>query len=417
MTVADKLAPSRQKRLLSLDGGGIRGLIALEVLARFESVLRAELGRDDSFRLADYFDFMAGTSTGAIIATCLSLGMPVHQVREFYLTSAAVMFSKSGFRDRFWNKYDATPLSTRLREVFETYLSADERAAGRTDITLGSPALRTLLLVVMRNASTDSPWPVTNNPRAKFNDRSLADCNLDIPLWQLVRASTAAPTYFAPEEVQLGTHRFLFVDGGISPYNNPAFLQFLMATAPPYHIEWPTGADRLLVVSIGTGRTREVRTDLTPRDMSLLYNAGTIPLALATAAEVQQDVLCRTFGVCRCGDLVDQEVGTLVETAIDGRGRHFPPLFTYLRYNADLSDKGLADLGVTTVKAQQVQRMDAVENVDALQTVGAAIARRVVASDFAEFLDETHPKATELPRSIDEPRPGQTRVPDPRPVA
>jgi len=388
MPVADKLAVSRQKRLLSIDGGGIRGLIALEVLEKLESVLRTQLGRGDSFRLAEYFDFMAGTSTGAIIATCLSLGMSVHEVQQFYLTGAAGMFAKSGIRDRFWYKYDASHLSSRLREVFQTYLTSDERAAGRTDITLGSPALRTLLLVVMRNASTDSPWPVTNNPRAKFNDRSLPDCNLDVPLWQLVRASTAAPTYFAPEEVQLGPHRFIFVDGGISPYNNPAFLMFLMATAPPYRIQWPTGPDRLLLVSIGTGRTREIRQDLKPTDMSLLYNAGTIPIALATAAEVQQDLLCRTFGTCRCGDLLDQEVGTLVETALEGPGRHLPPLFTYLRYNADLSDRGLSELGVTTVKPEQLQRMDAVDNVDALRTVGAAIARRVVGSDFAGFLDE-----------------------------
>ena len=56
-------------------------------------------------------------------------------------------------------------------------------------------------MMVMRNHSTDSPWPVSNNPYAKYNDRSRDDCNLDLPLWQLVRASTAAPTYFPPEVV------------------------------------------------------------------------------------------------------------------------------------------------------------------------------------------------------------------------
>src|SRR6185312_4078710 len=166
MTVAERIAPSRQKRLLSIDGGGIRGLIALEVLARLESVLRTELGRDDSFCLADYFDFIAGTSTGAIIATCLSLGMPVGELQQFYLTSAPAMFSKAGIRDRFWYKYDAAHLSEQLREVFRAHLTPEERHAGRADITLGSSALRTLLLVVMRNATTDSPWPVSNNPRA-----------------------------------------------------------------------------------------------------------------------------------------------------------------------------------------------------------------------------------------------------------
>ena len=50
-----------------------------------------------------------------------------------------------------------------------------------------------VLLVVTRNLSTDSPWPVSSNPYAKYNQTDSADCNLNIPLWQLVRASTAAP--------------------------------------------------------------------------------------------------------------------------------------------------------------------------------------------------------------------------------
>jgi hypothetical protein len=235
----------------------------------------------------------------------------------------------------------------------------------------------------MRNASTDSPWPVTNNPLAKFNDPALPDCNLNVPLWQLVRASTAAPTYFAPEEVQLGPRRFVFVDGGITPYNNPAFLLFLMATAAPYRIGWPTGSDRLLLVSVGTGRTREVRDDLRPSEMSLLYNVGRVPLALATAAEVQQDLLCRTFGRCRCGDLVDQELGTMLD---DGSPARLPALFTYLRFNADLSAHGLASLGFPSLDPTRLQRMDSLEDVDALRAVGAAIGERVKPELFTGFL-------------------------------
>ena len=51
-------------------------------------------------------------------------------------------------------------------------------------------------MVVVRNHSTGSAWPLTNNPDANFNDPSRPDCNLNIPLWELVRASTAAPVYF-----------------------------------------------------------------------------------------------------------------------------------------------------------------------------------------------------------------------------
>ena len=71
MTAAQGLSAPGPKRLLAIDGGGIRGVIALDLLARIEAELRAETGRPDMV-LADFFDYIAGTSTGAIIATALS---------------------------------------------------------------------------------------------------------------------------------------------------------------------------------------------------------------------------------------------------------------------------------------------------------------------------------------------------------
>ena len=67
MTLQDKIKPNGQKKLLTLDGGGIRGLITIEILAKMEDVLRSEMGREKSFVLADYFDYVSGTSTGAIM--------------------------------------------------------------------------------------------------------------------------------------------------------------------------------------------------------------------------------------------------------------------------------------------------------------------------------------------------------------
>ena len=102
--------------------------------------------------------------------------------------------------------------------------------------TFGDDELKTLLMVVLRNATTDSPWPLSNNPDAKYNDPARPDCNLNFPLWQLVRASTAAPTYFPPELIKVGEHPFVFVDGGVTMYNNPAFQLFLMATLGAYRL-------------------------------------------------------------------------------------------------------------------------------------------------------------------------------------
>jgi predicted acylesterase/phospholipase RssA len=386
MPLDAKLLATPTKRLLAIDGGGVRGLLAIEILARLEIVLRQSLGRDGSFCLADYFDFVGGTSTGAILATCLALGMPVPQIREIALATARDMFDKAGFQRRFWYKYDDAHIASRLRDVFRGYLTDEDRSAGHTDITLGTSALRTLLLVVMRNATTDSPWPLSNNPRAKFNNRSRADCNLGVPLWQLVRASTAAPTFFPPEDVQVGPERFLFVDGGVTPYNNPALLLFVMASSAPYQLAWPTGADRMLLVSVGTGRVRHARPDLRAADLNLLYNAAAIPDALLSATQVEQDLLCRTFGRCRKGDPLDQEVGTLIDATIPPLPRTISPSFTYLRYDADLSQTGLAGLGFPLLQPERVQKLDSVDSIEALRSIGEAAARQVESSDFEGFL-------------------------------
>src|SRR5262249_29790410 len=115
MTVADKLAKSGPRKLLALDGGGIRGLLTIQVLAESESRLRKEAG-DEELVLADYFDYIGGTSTGAIIATCLSLGMPVETIRDFYVENAQTMFEKSSLLRRYRFKYEDDRLANRLKQ-------------------------------------------------------------------------------------------------------------------------------------------------------------------------------------------------------------------------------------------------------------------------------------------------------------
>ncbi len=373
MSVAEILKPKDQRKLLALDGGGIRGLIAVEALAALEAHYRQVRGNDDLL-LADEFDYVAGTSTGAIIATCVSLGMSVDQIRAFYLDSGRQMFDKNSLLARFRSKYDDDRIAARLQDV-----------VGKTT-TLGSDRLRTLLLIVMRNATTDSPWPVTNNPQAKYNVPARKEqgkaINLDIPLWQLVRASAAAPTYFPPELVEAGGPvPFLMVDGGVTMYNNPAFLLFLSATAQPYRLEWPTGTDKILVVSIGTGTSPRANLDLAPGDMNVLYNATSIPSALMYGALNEQDLLCRIFGECRHGAPLDSEVGDL----IDARGPASPKLFTYLRYNAELTKEWLSANDLGHIRPKDVQALDSTDHMDELQQVGHKVATQVHAEHYARF--------------------------------
>lgn len=370
MAIEEVLARRGPRKLLALDGGGIRGIISLEVLAAIEALLQKSLGRDDSFTLAEYFDYIGGTSTGAIIATCLSLGMRVDHVRHFYLTGAHEMFAKARWRDRLRYKYDYANLERLLREQYGS------------ETTLGSDKLRTLLLLVMRNASTNSPWPVSNNPRARYNAPDRADCNLNLPLWKLVRASTAAPGYFEPELVELGERSFVFVDGGVTPFNNPAFQMFLMATLPEYRLGWTAGKDEMLVVSIGTGGNTRHESARTPRQMTLLYDAKSVPNALIAASMREQDLLCRVFGDCRLGEAIDSEVGDLKGTAAAG----WPKLFSYVRFDVDLSEGGLKRLGLEQVRVNDVQALDSVEHVAELRQVGERLAQQVQPELFSGFL-------------------------------
>jgi patatin-like phospholipase/acyl hydrolase len=382
MSVQDKKDKQGPRKLLALDGGGIRGVMTLEVLAKLESELQAKLGRDASFVLADYFDYVAGTSTGAIIATCLSLGMRVDEIRSFYIDSGPAMFDKSNLITRYYrNKFDDQKLAAKLQAVIA-------QKSGEPTATLGSPALRTYLMLVLRNATTDSPWPVSNNPAAKYNDPARPDSNLNLPLWQLVRASTAAPTYFPPEIITFKAgekaYEFIFVDGGVTMYNNPAFQLFLMATLKPYKLEWPTGEDQMLLVSIGTGTAADANKNLTPGEMNIIYNASSLPSAFMFAASNEQDFLCRVFGKCLSGGMLDREVWDM--KGDNGQGPVSPKLFTYLRYNAELTREGLDALGLSHIEPRNVQQMDSVDHITELQEVGRAVAKQVNLEHFAGFL-------------------------------
>jgi patatin-like phospholipase len=355
------------KKLLALDGGGIRGVLSLHILAKIEKLLIAKSGRAN-YRLADYFDYVAGTSTGGIIAAGVAVGMRVQEILNFYLNNGAAMFDKAGLLHRLRFKFNSEPLAEKLRQVF----------GGTT--TLGAPEIETLLLLVMRNATTDSPWPISNNPYAKYNDTAHPACNLKFPLWQLVRASTAAPVYFPPEVIDCGKP-FVFVDGGVTMYNNPAFQMFLMATADRYWAHapagsrgWKTGIDDMLIVSIGTGTSPGENYSLRPEEMNLLFNATTIPSALMYAALNEQDFLCRVFGDCVAGPPLDREVDDMSGL----RGPLDAKLFRYARYNAELTPEGLKALGCGDVDPASVQKLDSIDALGSLQKVGEAVAKEKV---------------------------------------
>jgi uncharacterized protein len=371
MNYQSKLLPMRSHRLLACDGGGMRGLISIEVLAKLEKDLRSLTGKS-TLVLADFFDYAGGTSCGAIIAALIAMGKSMDDIRAFFVSSCPDMFLKARLWERWHSKFRNDALSARLRSLFG-------------DVRLGSDRLQTLLMLVLSNASTNSPWPVCNNPAAKYNDRRLPDCNLELPLWQLVRASTAAPTYFPPEVIHLAARPFVFVDGAMTMYHNPAFQLFLMATTDVYQLGWEVGVERLLLISVGSGNSTGTEGNLSPQEMNILYHASRVPAALLAAAQQEQDFLCRIFGETLEGEPLDSEIGDMQGHGIRGGQK----LFSYVRYNAELSRAGLDWLGLPNVDPTHVHPMDAVEFLDEVRQIGIALAERKVKPEhFARFIPE-----------------------------
>jgi hypothetical protein len=138
----------------------------------------------------------------------------------------------------------------------------------------------------------------------------------------------------------------------------------------------------MLIVSVGTGHAPEANKNLEPSDLNLVYNAGAIPSALMAAALHEQDLLCRVFGKCLCGDRIDGEVGDLMGMQAPG-GKN---LFTYVRYNAELTKVGLARLGLAGIAPASVQKLDSIAAISDLQRVGRAVAKSVKPEHFAGFL-------------------------------
>jgi hypothetical protein len=363
-----RFAIERPRKLLALDGGGIRGVLSLEILAEIERLISA---KTKVTRLGDYFDYIGGTSTGAIIAAGLSIGMSAAELLDFYREAGVSMFEKSALLTRLKNFYTDEPLKAKLQGIF------CEKDGRLSDLTSGR--LRCLLLVVTRNMTTDSPWPISSNPYAKYNDLARPDCNRRVPLWQLVRASTAAPVFFPPEILNWDpsdpSKTFVFVDGGLTPYNNPAFLLFRMATQPAYRLNWKTGEQNLLLVSVGTGAAPGTTNAI---ERNLAGNILNLPSELMYGIQIDQDINCRTFGRCVHGSEIDHEMGNLVLPAQGSTAPEATRLFRYIRYNADLSQKGLDDLGLNDIEATAVQKMDAVGQIENLSRVGQMVAKNEV---------------------------------------
>jgi patatin-like phospholipase/acyl hydrolase len=205
-------------QILSLDGGGIRGVFSAAILAAIEE--------DLNVRLTDHFDLIAGTSTGGIIALGLGLGLRPADILAFYTAHGPHIF-RNPLKLRsalwwFWRKYRSAALETGLRTVF-------------SDRTFGESTKR--LVIPSYNVGDDDVYIF----RTAHAQRLRRDYR--VPAWKIALATSAAPTYF-PACRQVDGLRL--IDGGVWA-NNPSMVAIIEAVGTLY-----VPADRIRLLSIGT---------------------------------------------------------------------------------------------------------------------------------------------------------------------
>ncbi|WP_323922916.1 patatin-like phospholipase family protein [Aeromonas caviae] len=227
-------------RILSIDGGGIRGILPGQILVSLEEKLKSK-SHNTSARIADYFDLVAGTSTGAILSAAYVYpneeGRPKYSAKEavnFYLEDGDEIFDV-----KFWRsigtlggtsdeKYSAKELERVLMEAF-----------GETKL---SELLKPTCFV---------SYDVDRREPRIFKQHTAIKNQKDFLVRELLRGSTAAPTYFEAARIYSTSslkQKFVLVDGGVVA-NDPALCAYSEAVSMGV-----SGIKDMIIVSIGTGK-------------------------------------------------------------------------------------------------------------------------------------------------------------------
>lgn len=209
-------------KILSIDGGGLRGIYSAHILERIE--------QEFEINWSKHFSLLAGTSTGSIIASGLALGHPAEKIKKFYVDYGEKIF-KSRLRSKFdilkifTSKYSSRFFQKKLNEVFG-------------DTTLGNIPVPLIL------PSVDIGNGNVHVFKSKYSDGFIRDP--DVKIVDAILASCSAPTYFNPHNID----KYQLIDGGLWA-NNPALVAVIDAK---YRLGIPL--EDIRVFSVGTGSSK-----------------------------------------------------------------------------------------------------------------------------------------------------------------
>ncbi len=229
-----KMASESQKKfkILSIDGGGIRGILPLTFLANLEQQLKST--GNPQWKLHNHFDLICGTSTGGIISLAISLGIPTTEILDLYFDNAKKIFHR---RFNPLKPYSNSNLQNLIREKFQD-------AKGRDQLMKDC---KTATCITSYNLFNGSP----NIHKSAYHENWIRDP--EIPAYQIALSTSAAPTFFKPynseykDGNQLVKKLSNMVDGGVYA-NNPTLIGIIEATEV---FEQPLS--NLKILSLGTG--------------------------------------------------------------------------------------------------------------------------------------------------------------------
>ena len=227
-------------KILSIDGGGIRGVFPAMFLSKLEAELKAK-GKEN-WQIYQNFDLICGTSTGGILAIGLALGMPAQDLYQLYLDNASLIFGKKKGLASLWrSKYSRAGLEELIKEKFNEVNGGNE------------PRLRdckTNICIPIYDLLNGTPSILKKDHHPKFTR------DYHIPAYKAALATSSAPTFFDPystEYVDLNGNTIPFnnkVDGGVVA-NNPTLIGIIEAQEAFYK-----KIEDLKVLSIGTGHQK-----------------------------------------------------------------------------------------------------------------------------------------------------------------
>ncbi|SRR3990167_8151891 len=195
-------------KILSLNGGGVRGLFTISVLAEIERIIEDKTGATD-VKVGNYFDLITGTSIGGILALALGCGKSARELEVVFREKAPLIFpNRNRFLTKIKTALGALYSSEPLKDAVESMIGAS--------ITFNELERRVMIPAV--NLSTGKPqfFKTPHNPQFSRDGR--------LKLIDAAMATSAAPTYFSPHYcTDLNSY---FADGGLIA-NNPSFIGLL----------------------------------------------------------------------------------------------------------------------------------------------------------------------------------------------